>query len=213
MKTDRKLRVDESKAVKRPLLGSLPWHLKGKRWAAVREVHLGRGCGNVDLLVVTDAGEVAIVEAKLRRNKDAKDKVLGQLLAYLAHYAYRSADTVLERILAAADSKKNRAEGCWNGKPRRAGEPTVAEVREWLEESRRSGGLTGVVAVDTWQDGRDDRRLGLAVRYVAEHGIPVRIMNANGELIESPSALEPLMTSRERKAATRRRRARKGKSP
>src|SRR5688572_27036911 len=85
-----------------PLMDKFPLGFRFSRFAAIRQVRFGSGAGKVDLVVVTDEPSILLIEAKRRKSRDSKDKVLGQILLYLAHVLVCPVDTTVQAILQAA---------------------------------------------------------------------------------------------------------------
>jgi hypothetical protein len=163
-----------------------------ERYAAIWEVKFGSGAGKLDLTVVTDEPSILLIEAKLHKNPDAKDKVLGQLVFYLAHALECSPDAMVHAVKRAATHKANKKPRYWNGEPRRPTEPGCDEVEEWIRgatrHSHRETHIRGLIALDSWSQTHDDKRLLVPLAMLLKHGLPVSLVLASGEFI-SPKIL------------------------
>lgn len=163
-----------------------PLGLPFGRYAAVREVKFGSGAGKLDLTVVTDEPSILLIEAKLQRAADAKDKVLGQLLFYLAHALECTSDRIVEEIFRAATHAANDKPRFWNGGPRGPGEPHRGEVEDWIRSSTldnaRQSRIRAFIALDQWPQAQD-KRLLVPVRMLRKHNLPVSLVLSTGEFV------------------------------
>jgi hypothetical protein len=171
--------LSERRVIIEPLMRQFPLGLGFTRYAALRQVRLGKGAGKIDLLVV---------EAKRRGSREARGKVLGQLILYLAHFRACSSAKVLEAVRSATTYDANQQVGYWNGQPRTETDPTWDEVDHWV----RSAGpgakrpcVRAFVALDEWVDGTDNRRLRLAAELLAARRLPISIVLADGRFVTS----------------------------
>ena len=100
--------------------------------------------GKVDFVVVTDEPSILLIEAKFRKSRDFKDKVLGQIVFYLAHVLECPVDVSVQAIVRAASYRANRWLGFWNEAGRQATEPHRDEVEDWIRRARTMNGLHNV---------------------------------------------------------------------
>jgi len=177
--------MSERTEILEPLIRQFPLGLPFKRYAAVRELKLRSGAGKLDLAVFTDEPGLLLIEAKFRRNADAKDKVLGQLVFYFAHALECSSDEVIRALRRAATHKANQKDGYWNGQPRRPDEPMLDEIDRWIHKcmSRElRPEVRALIALDTWSNDRDDKRLLVPLRMLQQRGLPVAMALSTGEI-------------------------------
>jgi hypothetical protein len=167
-----------------PLMRRFPLGYSFSRYAAVRQVRLCEGAGKMDLVVVTDEPSILLIEAKHRDCREAKDKVLGQVILYYAHLVRSSGDEIAAAVVRSASYKPNQRHGFWFGAPRQSSEPTLTELEEWIDSATstqlRSDRLRPLIALDTWDAKSDDQRLLMAAQFLSERGVPVSIVLANG---------------------------------
>ena len=70
------------------------------------------GAGPADILYVTPAGQVVLVETKLWRNPEARREVVGQILDYAKHLTGWTYDTLDQRAATAAKSMRGHLLRC-----------------------------------------------------------------------------------------------------
>ena len=121
--------------------------------------------GPIDVLYVTPEGRVAVLEAKLWRNPEARRKVIGQILDYakeLSHWTYETLD-------AAVRSARRRDQG-----NARSLFEVVREMHPQLDEAQfidsvsrslRKGDLLLVIAGDGIRE-----NVGAITNFIEDHG-------------------------------------------
>lgn len=121
--------------------------------------------GPIDVLYVTPEGRVAVLEAKLWRNPEARRKVIGQILDYakeLSHWTYETLD-------AAVRSARRRDQG--NARSLfeviRETHPQLDEAQfiDSVSRSLRKGDLLLVIAGDGIRE-----NVGAITNFIEDHG-------------------------------------------
>jgi len=106
-----------------------------------REV--GAGPGAIDLLYIDKDGLLTIVETKLRRNREARREVIGQIIEYASYISQWTTDKVYE--IANAYLKSNLDEVMENiGE----GEFLAEDFRSNIEQNLKDGKMRCIIAVD-----------------------------------------------------------------
>jgi hypothetical protein len=106
-----------------------------------REV--GAGPGAIDLLFIDKDGLLTIVETKLRRNREARREVIGQIIEYASYISQWTTDKVYE--IANAYLKSNLDEVMGNVGQ---GEFSVKDFRPNIEQNLNNGNIRCIIAVD-----------------------------------------------------------------
>ena len=126
---------------------------------------LGTPAGPIDILYATRSGRIAVLEAKLWRNPEARRKVIGQILDYakeLSHWTYETLDAAI-RAATRRDS----------GTPKSLVE-IVSDGHESFDEARfidavsrslRRGDLLLLIAGDGIRE-----NVGAITNFIEDHG-------------------------------------------
>jgi hypothetical protein len=192
----KKTARSERKDILEPLMGCFPLGYRFSRFAAVRQVRLARGAGKIDLLVVTDEPSILLIEAKFRTSRDAKDKVVGQLMLYLAHLDKCGAAKISSAFHNALAYRRPHDNGLWDGI-----EPSVTEIDGWIRAAtapeQQKGRVRAIIALDEWKPDADEARLGLAVNYLADRGISISVLTKieTGEFVSPRPLADPSISS------------------
>lgn len=117
-----------------------------------REV--GAGSGSIDLLCIDKDGLLTVVETKLRRNREARREVIGQIIEYASYVSQWTADDVY-RIANEYFTKSTRVHQSYKGKTLEAimketvGDEFVDEdFRVRIGRNLREGRIRLIIAVD-----------------------------------------------------------------
>ncbi len=150
------------------LLAESPELLPGQptNVALVRQLHIPRVNGTLDLCGVTPEGEVYLIECKLSGNPDMRRTIVGQLLAYAAGLTGLSAEEFHVQFAKAAKNGKrawSSPQSCFEQLPEGERESDYEPDRMLgrLTENLRAGRFNLVFAVDQLTD-----ELGLVVDYL-----------------------------------------------
>ena len=106
-----------------------------------REVSAGPGA--IDLLFIDKDGLLTIVETKLRRNREARREVIGQIIEYASYISQWTTDKVYE--IANAYLKSNLDEVMGNVGE---GEFSAEDFRSNIEQNLKNGNIRCIIAVD-----------------------------------------------------------------
>lgn len=122
--------------------------------------------GSIDLLMLDSAGEVWVVETKLRKNPEVKKQVVGQVLGYAACVAEWTADKLdavaLEYQAVRGDGESTQSLLQRLGES--VGMETAEEIIDKAADRIRQGDITAVVVVD-----EIPTTLQRTVEFVNEH--------------------------------------------
>ncbi len=117
------------------------------------------GIGSVDLVGVSAAGDLTIVECKLKANPEIRREVVGQILAYAGGLWRMSYDEFASTFAARAGTSLTAAASAVSGI-----EVNEAELRDALAARLRNGEFRLVVVVDAITP-----ELRLIIEYLNEH--------------------------------------------
>ena len=112
---------------------------------------LNTGAGPVDALMISDTGDVIVVEVKLGRNGQSRREVVAQIIDYIStfsQYSYHELDDLCKNELSHIVDNNERA----------------AELSKIIDEKLRRGAINLVIAVDEVND--DLRRI---MDFLSEH--------------------------------------------
>ena len=117
-----------------------------------REV--GAGSGSMDLLCIDKDGLLTVVETKLRRNREARREVIGQIIEYASCVSQWAADDVY-RLASEYFAKSTRVPESYKGKTLEAimqeiigPELLDEDFRTKIEQNLRDGRIRLIIAVD-----------------------------------------------------------------
>jgi len=117
-----------------------------------REV--GAGSGSIDLLCIDKDSFLTVVETKLRRNREARREVVGQIIEYASYVSQWTADDVY-RIANEYFAKSEKAPQSYKGKTLdeimkgiAGGEFSDEDFRIKIGQNLRDGRMRLVIAVD-----------------------------------------------------------------
>ena len=117
-----------------------------------REV--GVGSGSIDLLCIDKDGLLTIVETKLRRNREARREVVGQIIEYASYVSQWTADDVY-RIANEYYEESARVPPVYRGKTLGGimeevvgGEYSDDDFRTGIERNLKDGRIRLIIAVD-----------------------------------------------------------------
>ena len=112
------------------------------------------GSGSIDLLCIDKDSLLTVVETKLRRNREARREVIGQIIEYASYVSQWTADDVY-RIANEYFAKSTRMPECYKGKTL---ETIMQEIigpelldedfRAKIEQNLRDGRIRLIIAVD-----------------------------------------------------------------
>jgi hypothetical protein len=117
-----------------------------------REV--GAGSGAIDLLCVDKDGLLTIIETKLRRNRELRREVIGQIIEYAAYVSQWAADDVY-RVASEYFSKSDKVPAEYKGKTLDEGMKQIVgeefsdeDFRSSIGQNLREGRIRLIIAVD-----------------------------------------------------------------
>jgi len=112
------------------------------------------GPGSIDLLCIDKDGLLTVVETKLRRNREARREVIGQIIEYASYVSQWTADDIY-RIASEYFAKSTKVSESYKGKTLDAimkeigGEEFVDEdFRSRIGQNLRDGRIRLIIAVD-----------------------------------------------------------------
>lgn len=121
--------------------------------------------GPIDVLYVTPEGRVAVLEAKLWRNPEARRKVIGQILDYakeLSHWTYETLDAA---VLSARRRDQGQARSLFEVVREAHPELDEALFIDSVSRSLRKGDLLLIIAGDGIRE-----NVGSITNFIEDHG-------------------------------------------
>jgi len=121
--------------------------------------------GPIDVLYATREGRLAVLEAKLWRNPEARRKVIGQILDYakeLSHWSYEKLDAA---VLAARRSDLGTARSLFDVVRERSDGLDEASFIDSVSRSLRRGELLLLIAGDGIRE-----NVGAITNFIEDHG-------------------------------------------
>lgn len=121
--------------------------------------------GPIDVLYVTREGRIAVLEAKLWRNPEARRKVIGQILDYakeLSHWTYETLDAA---IRSARRRDQGAAQSLFEVVRAQYAELDEAQFIDSVSRSLRRGDLLLLIAGDGIRE-----NVGAITNFIEDHG-------------------------------------------
>lgn len=121
--------------------------------------------GPIDVLYVTREGRIAVLEAKLWRNPEARRKVIGQILDYakeLSHWSYETLDAA---IRSARRRDQGAAQSLFQVVRAQYDELDEAQFIDSVSRSLRRGDLLLLIAGDGIRE-----NVGAITNFIEDHG-------------------------------------------
>ena len=121
--------------------------------------------GPIDVLYATREGRIAVLEAKLWRNPEARRKVIGQILDYakeLSHWTYETLDAA---VLAARRRGQGAARSLFEVVCERHAELDEAQFIDSVSRNLRRGDLFLLIAGDGIRE-----NVGAITNFIEDHG-------------------------------------------
>lgn len=121
--------------------------------------------GPIDVLYVTREGRIAVLEAKLWRNPEARRKVIGQILDYakeLSHWTYETLDAA---IRSARRRDQGAAQSLFEVVRAQYDELDEAQFIDTVSRSLRRGDLLLLIAGDGIRE-----NVGAITNFIEDHG-------------------------------------------
>jgi len=121
--------------------------------------------GPIDVLYATREGRIAVLEAKLWRNPEARRKVIGQILDYakeLSHWTYETLDAA---VLAARRRGQGAARSLFEVVCERHAELDEAQFIDSVSRNLRRGDLLLLIAGDGIRE-----NVGAITNFIEDHG-------------------------------------------
>jgi hypothetical protein len=121
--------------------------------------------GPIDVLYATSGGRLAVLEAKLWRNPEARRKVIGQILDYakeLSHWTYETLDAA---VLAARRRDQGTARSLFEVVREQHVELDESQFVDAVSRSLRRGDLLLLIAGDGIRE-----NIGAITNFIEDHG-------------------------------------------
>jgi hypothetical protein len=179
--------MSERRLILDPLCAALPQALGcGTRYLCVWDAKLGPGGGCADLVVISDEPSVVVVEAKKRANGCFKANVAGQVLLYLVTAMTATVDETIDGLQKSARRKRNGRSSLES--LLKAANIKERQLRTRIEQARANtlagaDGFRAVIATDSWDESKDQKRIGKIVRFLVERGISVDILEVKDQIV------------------------------
>ncbi len=126
---------------------------------------LSTPAGPLDVLYATPEGRIAVLEAKLWRNPEARRKVVGQILDYakeLSHWTYETLDAA---VMAARRRDEGKAQSLFDLVKQQRPELDQAQFFDSVSRSLRRGDLLLLIAGDGIRE-----NVGAITNFIEDHG-------------------------------------------
>ncbi len=121
--------------------------------------------GPVDVLYATAEGRIAVLEAKLWRNPEARRKVVGQILDYAKELSHWTYETLNAAVLAARRRDQGTARSLFEVVSEKHPELDEAQFIDAISRSLRLGDLLLVIAGDGIRE-----NVGAITSFIEDHG-------------------------------------------